>query len=87
MTSSSVKLEKIGDFHFYKRPKPPCGSRKRSDFKTTRSQVLSLKVNCTVNCAVNCYEEVLQLLKIRNTCGVVFVQKTPKFQNILSQIV
>ena len=87
MTSSSFKIDEDWDFHFYKRPEPPFGSRKRLDHKTTRSQVLSLKVNYTVNCAVNCCNRVLHFLRIRSTCGFLFAWKTPKFQYILTCIV
>ena len=87
MTSSRRESVENSNFHFYQRPKPPCGSGRRFDYKTTRSQVLSLKVNYTVNCAVNCCNRVLHFLRFRKTCGVYFASKTPKNQYILSSIV
>ena len=87
MTSSRNKNNKMANFHFFKRPDPPWRSIGRFHYKTTRSQVLSLKVNYTVNCAVNCCNRVLHFLRFWKTCGVYFASKTPKFQYILSWIV
>ena len=87
MTSSRHKSKKIVNFHLFMRPRPPCGSSGRFRYKTTRSQVLSLKLNYTVNCAVNCCKRVLHTLKFRKTCGGFFAWKTPNSQIFLCGIV